>query len=546
VRHTGEDGTDLIGHDSPIVHCLLKGQRYVGANELFWRDEKTAVHVEYSVSPVFDEGKPAGAVLIFRDVSEKRTLAQQLQHQALHDPLTGLINRRGFEKKLASLLQTARSENREHALCYLDLDHFKLVNDTCGHAAGDELLRQLPELLAPRVRRTDTVARLGGDEFALLLEDCSLEQAQRIAESVRDAIRDFRFAWQYRSFTIGASIGVVGVSAASQGPVSVLVAADAACYVAKDQGPNHVHVSYPHDLAIIRRRGEMRWVARIKAALEENRFRLHYMSIASLSADAPVQHHELLLRMVDTQGDLILPGQFLPAAERYQLMPQVDHWVIGHAIRAIGQLVAADAALRSHRFGINLSAESLRGGHLLEFIQQTLAAHRVPASMIYFEFTETAAIANLGAAIEFMRGLKAMGCTLALDDFGSGMSSFSYLKQLPVGFVKIDGGFIRDIVENPVDQAIVRAVQAVGSQMGIGTIAEYVENGAIRECLRAMGVHYGQGYAIGAALPLEDFPLLHPCRAGPPASGLLAHRSGVGCFRSGGGDDPTRGGVASA
>lgn len=506
VRHTGEDGADLIGHDSPIVHCLLKGERFLGANELFWRAE-TAVPVEYSVSPLFDEGQPAGAVLIFRDVTEKRALAQQLQHQALHDPLTGLLNRRGFEKKLAQLLQTARMQSREHALCYLDLDHFKLVNDTCGHAAGDELLRQLPQVLQPLVRRADTFARLGGDEFALLIEDCPLEQAGRIAEGVRDAVRDFRFVWQYRTFTIGVSIGVVSVSGTSQGLVSVLGAADAACYVAKDQGPNHVHVSRPHDLAIIRRRGEMRWVARIKTALEEDQFRLYYMSIAALRGGPP-RHHELLLRLVDAKGEVILPGAFLPAAERYQLMPQIDHWVIAHALRFLGAAVAAEPGLAEHRFGINLSGESLRDAHLLEFIQQALARHGVPPSMIYFEFTETAAIANLRAAGEFMHGLRELGCQLALDDFGSGMSSFSYLKHLPVDFLKIDGGFIKDVCKSAVDQAIVRAVQAVGDQMGLITIAEYVETVAIQDCLREMGIHYAQGHAVALPAPLEDFALV--------------------------------------
>jgi diguanylate cyclase (GGDEF)-like protein/PAS domain S-box-containing protein len=504
VRHTAEDGVELIGHDSRIVRCLLKGENDVGTHELFWRENGVAMAVEYSVSPLFDEGRAAGAVLVFRDVGEKRKLAQQLEYQALHDPLTGLINRRGFEAKLAALLQSARTQNREHALCYLDLDHFKLVNDTCGHVAGDELLRKLPELLQPRVRRTDTIARLGGDEFAILLEDCSLDQAARIAGAVRDTIRDFRFHWQYRSFAIGASIGVIGITAASQGLVSVLGAADAACYVAKDNGQNHVHVSYPHDLAIVRRRGEMRWVARLKTALEDNLFRLHYMSIAPL-AGGPPAHHELLLRLADSKGDLILPGAFLPAAERYQLMPQIDQWVIRNAAEFIGRLRARQPELQRHRFGINLSGESLRDPQLLEFVRDTLARNDVPGTMVYFEFTERAAITNLGAAVEFMRGLRAMGCQLALDDFGSGMSSFSYLKQLPVDFLKIDGSFIRDVVNDAVDQAIVRAVLAVGQQMGIPTMAEYVETEGIRGYLAGLGIQYGQGYAIARPAPIEQF-----------------------------------------
>jgi len=504
VRHTGEDGVELIGHDSPIVRCLLKGEPDTGANEQFWRENAVPVSVEYSVSPLYDEGRPAGAVLVFRDVGEKRKLAQQLEYQALHDPLTGLINRRGFEARLAALLQSARHQNREHALCYLDLDHFKLVNDTCGHVAGDELLRTLPGLLQPRVRRTDAIARLGGDEFAILIEDCSLDQAARIAGAVRDTIRDFRFQWQYRSFAVGASIGVVGITAASQGLVSVLGAADAACYVAKDQGQNQVHVSYPHDLAIVRRRGEMRWVARLKAALEEDQFRLHYMSIAPL-AGGPALHHELLLRLADGKGELVLPGTFLPAAERYHLMPQIDHWVIRNAIRRVGELRARQPDLARHRFGINLSGESLRDPRLLELVRDALCRHEVPGAMVYFEFTETAAIANLGAAVEFMRGLRDLGCQLALDDFGSGMSSFSYLKRLPVDFLKIDGSFIRDVVDDAVDQAIVRAVLAVSQQMNIPTMAEYVESEGIRGYLAGLGIQYGQGYAIARPTPIEQF-----------------------------------------
>jgi diguanylate cyclase (GGDEF)-like protein len=438
---------------------------------------------------------------------ERRRLARRLRHQAMHDPLTGLANRRGFGHALGALLHSARTAGRRHALCYLDLDHFKVINDSCGHAAGDELLRRLPALLAPHVRGGDTLARLGGDEFAVLLQDCALEQAARAAGALRDAIRDFRFAWQYRSFAVGASIGVVEINAASQGAVSVLGAADAACYVAKDQGPNHVHVSWPHDLAIARRRGELRWVARLKTAIEESRFRLHFMSIAPL-AGGPLSHHELLLRLADARGQLVLPGAFLPAAERYQLMPLIDRWVIARAAARLGAAVTREPALARHRFGINLSGESLRDPQLLAFVRDTLARHALPPAMLYFELTETAAVANLGAAAALMGGLRALGCQLALDDFGSGMSSFSYLKQLPVDFLKIDGSFIRDVVSNPVDQAIVRAVHAVGRQMSLPIVAEYVENEAIRDWLAALGIEFGQGYAFGRPAPLEEFPAL--------------------------------------
>jgi diguanylate cyclase (GGDEF)-like protein/PAS domain S-box-containing protein len=431
-------------------------------------------------------------------------LTAELRHQALHDPLTGLANRRGFEAALEDLLRSARTEGREHALCYLDLDHFKLVNDACGHAAGDELLRRLPAVLRPRLRTGDLLARLGGDEFALLLADCPLEQAGRIATGLRDAVRAFRFAWHGRSFVLGASVGVVAVTGGSAGAAPVLAAADAACYLAKERGPDRVHVSPPRDAALARRRGELRWVARLKAALEEDRFRLHCMSLAPLAGGC-ARHHEVLLRMADARGGLVPPGVFLPAAERYQLMPRIDRWVVTHALRRIGAALAVAPALRGHRFGINLSGASLRDGDLAAFIEDALGRSGVPPSMVYFEFTETAAIACLGAADAFMRQLRRLGCLTALDDFGCGMSSFAYLKHLPVDLLKIDGGFIRDICGNPVDQAIVRAVQSVGAALGVTTVAEYVETEAIRECLRAIGIHYGQGHAIARPAPLEQF-----------------------------------------
>jgi Amt family ammonium transporter len=279
--------------------------------------------------------------------------------------------------------------------------------------------------------------------------------------------------------------------------------------VAKDQGPNHVHVSYPHDLAIIRRRGEMRWVAQLKTALEENQFRLHFQSVAAIDRpDDPAMCHELLLRLVNKRGELIQPNAFLPAAERYQLMSSIDQWVVENALRYLGQVVVPNPRLRGHRFGINLSGDSLRDGRLMQVIEDCLKRHGVPAAMLYFEVTETAAIANLGAAVDFIRRLKAFGCQLALDDFGSGMSSFSYLKHLPVDYLKIDGSFVKDLVNNPVDQAIVRSVHAVSRQMGIVTIAEYVESPAILECLRGIGIDYAQGFAIARPKPLEEFPLL--------------------------------------
>jgi diguanylate cyclase (GGDEF)-like protein/PAS domain S-box-containing protein len=454
-------------------------------------------------------------------------LAQQLRHQALHDPLTGLLNRRGFGCELERLLAAARAHAGTHALCYLDLDHFKVVNDSCGHAAGDALLRKLPEVLEPVIRGRGVAARLGGDEFAVLLERCTLEEAARIAHGLRDALRGLRFAWQYRRFALDACVGVVGIDAGSRGAAAVLAAADAACYVARERGPGQVHVSPPRDLAIARRRGELRWVARLRAALVEDRFHLDALAIAPLAGGAAT-HHELLLRLADAQGRLVAPDAFLPAAARHQLMPQIDQWVVDHALAALGAAARRAPAVRGHRFGINLSGDSLRDPQLLAFIGDALARHGVHGSQLCFELTETAAVANLGAAAELMHGLHALGCELALDDFGTGMSSFAWLKQLPVDLVKIDGGFVRDLPGSAVDEAIVRAVHAVGRQMRIATVAEHVETEATIACLRAIGVDYGQGWAIARPVPLAELPLLRPggpvtapaatCPAGRPTA----------------------------
>jgi diguanylate cyclase (GGDEF)-like protein/PAS domain S-box-containing protein len=500
VRHTRENGEELLGHDSPIHRCLTEGQRYhSGTDELFHCGGRS-FPVELSVSPI---RAGQGAVLAFHDVTEKRGLQHQLLHQALHDPLTGLLNRRGFEKRSAELLERAQGDGRSHALCYLDMDQFKVVNDTCGHVAGDELLRQLPQVLRRALRGSDVIARLGGDEFAILLEDCSLEAAGQVARQVREQVRRFRFAWQHRHFPVDVSIGVVGITPNTHDVATVLAAADAACYVAKDEGASRVHVSYPHDIAIVRLRGEMRWVARLRRAIEDNHFCLHYQPIASLRTGA-MAHHELLVRLRD-KGGLVMPGAFLPAAERYHLMSGVDRWVVENALRTIGEVITTDPNWRGHRFGINLSGESLRSRELLGHIEQALVKSGAPPSSLYFEVTETVAVGNLAAAISFMQRMRELGCHMALDDFGSGMSSFSYLKHLPVDYLKIDGAFIKDVVKNKVDQCIVRAACAVAQELGIATVAEHVENAETLDVLRGMGIDYAQGYAIARPRPLEEF-----------------------------------------
>ena len=437
------------------------------------------------------------------------SMVRDLEYQASHDALTALVNRQEFERRLKRVIATAETNGAEHALCYLDLDQFKVINDTCGHQAGDELLRQLGEMLTKRIRGRDTLARLGGDEFGVLMEHCSLAQAQRVANGLREAIKGFRFVWEGRSFDVGVSIGLVPITENSGSIPNILSVADRACYAAKDKGRNRVHVYQEGDTELARRHGEMQWVSRIPRALEEHRFHLFCQPIVPLVAGlSEGEHHELLVRMEDEEGRLVEPGAFLPAAERYNLSVKIDRWVTGEAFawfmrnpkRVRGLFLCA----------INLSGRSLGDEEFLEFIIQRFRDTKMPPSKICFEITETAAIANLVTATRFMQRLKKLGCRFALDDFGSGLSSFAYLKNLPVEFLKIDGMFVRNIVDNPIDLAVVRSINEIGQAMGKKTIAEHVENAAILEKLKlpGIGVDYAQGFGIARPRSIEDVDAL--------------------------------------
>jgi diguanylate cyclase (GGDEF)-like protein/PAS domain S-box-containing protein len=490
--------------ENPIETCLREG-RMVGRSNfsLLVRPDGREFAIDDSAAPVQNaEGEVMGAVLVFHDVSRARTLARQLAHQASHDFLTGLVNRHEFERRVQRALVRSQQEEITHALCYLDLDQFKVVNDTCGHGAGDELLRQLANALGKKVRRRDTLARLGGDEFGVLLEHCPAGQATRVAHELLEVVQEFRFVWEGKPFALGVSIGVVPITAESESLATVLRDADAACYAAKEHGRNRVHFYEPNDAAMARRQGEMQWVSRITSALEENRFRLFGQPIVPL---VPRQSErtriEVLLRMVERDGTLIAPGAFIPAAERYNLMGAVDRWVV----REVVQLYA------EHRengwtpiASINLSGASLGDPSMLAFLRDQLARHNIPSEALCFEITETAAIANLDAAGHFIRELKAMGCWFALDDFGSGMSSFAYLQSLPVDSLKIAGAFLRHIENDPVEYAMVEAINRVGHVMRLKTVAEGVESLDTLETLRKIGVDYAQGYAIAEPKPLEE------------------------------------------
>lgn len=439
--------------------------------------------------------------LVCEDITEARELSRQVSYQATHDPLTELFNRREFERRLAHAIARNGEDGSQHAVCYLDLDQFKVINDTCGHLAGDELLRQLAEVLREHTRKHDTVARLGGDEFAILLEHCSPAEARSVADAVRRAVSNHVFVWESNRFTLGVSIGMVPITVATRNVTEVLSAADAACYMAKDEGRNRIHLYCKDDEEMLRRHGEMQWVARINQALEENRFRLYMQSIKPLTAGIDCgAHYELLLRLQDGSQSPLPPGAFLSAAERFNLITKLDQWVIGTAFRWL-----AEHPREIEKLGlcsINLSGNSIGNEEFLAYVIREINDSAIPPGKICFEITETAAISNLTRAQSFIAALKSLGCLFALDDFGSGLCSFAYLKNLDVDFLKIDGVFVTDLCVDPVSLAMVRSINEIGHVMGKRTIAEFVEHPEVLHKLREMGVDYAQGFAIDRPRPL--------------------------------------------
>ncbi len=490
--------------ESPILQCLEKRHPISSdVNIILIGKHGREFAVEYSASPIRDRfGGLVGVVVGLHDVTEMRELAQQLTHQATHDALTGLINRREFELRLKEALESAHSKGTDHALCYLDLDQFKVVNDTCGHIAGDELLKQVTARLREKVRKADTLARLGGDEFGVLLHNCGLSTAEKVTDDLRKTVKEFRFSWEDRTFEIGVSIGLVPIDANSGTLTDILSAADSACYAAKEQGRNRVHLYQPDDKVLAQRHGEMQWVSRISQALEEDRLIIFAQRIKSLQNSA-IDHWEILVRMQADDGGIVPPMAFIPAAERYHVMPEIDRWVLGRSFELIAEntkTLGDDAPI----FNFNLSGQSLSDDTLWKFVTDQIDRRTIDPEKICFEITETAAIANLTHATRFIAVLTGMGCRFALDDFGSGLSSFAYLKNLNVSYLKIDGAFVRDMVDDPINYAMVESINHVGHTLGIKTIAEFVESKKILQAVENLGIDYAQGYQIAKPVPVDE------------------------------------------
>lgn len=483
-----------------LIEHILSGQLSGGVSDhskLIQRLDGSTVSVTLVGSPIHTTGKVSGTVLVLHDMTQERQYIANLSWQATHDALTGLANRREFEFRLEQTLHQLSRQPARHALMFLDLDQFKLVNDTCGHAAGDELLRHICALLQSGLREGDTLARLGGDEFGILLENCTAEASEKIAENLRQTVQNLHFVWKGRPFVTTVSVGLVHITQSPATLESLLRAADMACYMAKEKGRNRVQLYHPDDSELSLRFGEMAWVQRLHMALEENRFCLYAQEIASLGhVGGAGGHVEILLRLHDEAGRMILPDSFIPAAERYGLMTSLDRWVVENVFKIIAECMTRQDPRPMAMCAINLSGNTIGDDEFLIFLRQQFVTYAVPPEMICFEITETSAISNLASAIKFINELKDLGCHFSLDDFCAGMSSFAYLKHLPVDFLKIDGSFVRDMLDDPINRAMVEVINHIGHVMGKRTIAEFVETPQIEQALLEIGVDYAQGYII--------------------------------------------------
>ena len=521
---------EMLGYrEKAFSDCFQQWQEHIHPNDLglildVWTEcmsgAKSAFSIEYrmktrsgewkwvecrGLASLDEMGMPVRLAGSHSDITERKSSEEKLLWHSSHDPLTRLVNRREFEFRLDNILRHIRRSDRECALLYIDLDQFKVINDTCGHVAGDELLRQLSGILSGKVRSTDVLARLGGDEFGVLLSECPIGEARNVAESLRKTIGEHRFSWDNKAFSISCCIGLVSINTTNASRDEVMSAADVACYNAKDLGRNRVHIYQDSDDQLATKHREMRWVSKISKALEENRFVLYQQTIqpVSSSEDEP-PHREILIRMLDEKGNVVPPGMFIPAAERYNLMPSVDRWVITTLFSLLAETAQQGKLQIGQISTVNLSGNSLNESGFSNFIKEQFNEFGIDPGSICFEITETSAIENLSQATAFIENLKKLGCLFALDDFGSGLSSFGYLKNLPVDFLKIDGLFVKDMVDDPIDAAMVRSINEIGQVMGMKTIAEFVENDEILRQLADIGVDFAQGYGIAMPEPLAD------------------------------------------
>jgi diguanylate cyclase (GGDEF)-like protein len=474
--------------------------------------------IDLTVIPVYDAATILmGAVCMLWDVTDAHQAIHTLAWQASHDALTGLVNRSEFELQLTQAIHAAQTAKQRHTLCYIDIDQFKIVNDTYGHNAGDKLLQRLSQIFQHEIRSIDALSRLGSDEFGILFYDCNLKQACHVVERIHQQVSQFRFLWQEQSFSVSASFGLVQIDATSESLTSVLSAADAACYAAKEAGRNRIHLYYNDDDQLLRQRSERLWISQIYQAIEEQRLLLYSQDIVPIGPDRAFveptgvgqlqfeRHVEILLRMADRDGTIIPPSQFIPAAERYGLMTAIDRVVIETFFRAYAQACLSHSGrpLDSCLYAINLSARSLNDDQFIDFVKAQFVKYRLPPHVICFEITETAAIDNVEQASQLIEELKQMGCHFALDDFGSGMNCFAYLKQLKIDYLKIDGSFIKDITTDKIDQELVACMNRIAHVLGIKTVAEWVENDAILQTLQKLNIDYAQGYGIHKPEPLE-------------------------------------------
>ncbi|MEJ2361623.1 MAG: EAL domain-containing protein [Gammaproteobacteria bacterium] len=494
VYHPVSDN-ELIQLSNPVLECLQTEQSVTYANiRLVMRQDGREFAIRDSASPIRNrDGELIGVVLIIHDVTHIRDMSQQLAFQASHDAHTGLLNRRAFEQRVLRALDESHKHGVQHVLCYMDLDQFKIINDTCGHTAGDSMLTQLAQTMQSFVREGDTLARLGGDEFGLLLENCTLQHGLEIAEDIRASIAGFRFVWQDKMFDIGISIGVVILEQDSGDLTDVLSKADSACFIAKDKGRNRVYIYREEEQGLSAQHREMHWAHEIQRAFLDNHFKLYAQDIMPLKPDG-IRHSEILLR-IDNGEELVPPMAFIPAAERYSLMQKIDRWVIQNTLQRLKQMHQQQDL--EQVYTINISGSSIADKDFAQFMLAALRDSGVPGGNVCFEITETAAISNMANAIRLIGSLRDKGCLFALDDFGCGLSSFSYLKNLPVQYLKIDGSFVHDLHKDQINYSMVEAINNIGHVMGLKTIAEFVESVPVLEKLQKIGVDYAQGNHIG-------------------------------------------------